>query len=456
MSSAVYVLTVAVCLAQSSSGKVIPNLDRFVTRDWSSEVDIDSRGTTTLPYDGDWKHIWRMLSLRPSEKSYAEGTAWLWVMTKATDYENPTARFPRVDYTVNLEVYKGTYVLLTRKGETDSIILRVAFTRTYRSPLDDDRVQWTMNTRYLPEGADFILNLDDSGRIPEQEVTLSLERFFYVDNEGREMIRRYEPSTFTERLIGEGSVKTLRRVQFASAGESIRMQPGDTFQKDFKADPPPAYRFREPVTVTAAKPTPVDALTETWRLADAARDNEEYERAEILYAAAIEMAPTRATLYGSRAICRMERKEWAQAITDLSQAIALDPKMVEYRSCRASCHELLGHEAEVIVDWKALVELQPKDAKQLNELAWRLATSNRATIRNGPEAVKYAERACKETGFQNGMYIDTLAAACAESGDFPRAVRLQTVAIELLDAAEKVDATKRLDLYQRRKPFREE
>ncbi len=52
--------------------------------------------------------------------------------------------------------------------------------------------------------------------------------------------------------------------------------------------------------------------------------------------------------------------------------------------------------------------------------------------------------------------IDTLAAACAEAGDFDQAMRRQGQAIELLtDAKKKEDYATRLKLYRERKPYRE-
>jgi membrane associated rhomboid family serine protease len=57
----------------------------------------------------------------------------------------------------------------------------------------------------------------------------------------------------------------------------------------------------------------------------------------------------------------------------------------------------------------------------LNSLAWLLATCPSAEVRNGPRAVELARRACEETRWKNGAVIDTLAAAYAETGDFPQA-----------------------------------
>jgi len=52
--------------------------------------------------------------------------------------------------------------------------------------------------------------------------------------------------------------------------------------------------------------------------------------------------------------------------------------------------------------------------------------------------------------------MNTLAAACAEAGDFAAAVQWQSKAIELLsDEKGKADYRARLTLYREKKPYRE-
>ena len=58
----------------------------------------------------------------------------------------------------------------------------------------------------------------------------------------------------------------------------------------------------------------------------------------------------------------------------------------------------------------------------LNNLAWILAASADPQVRNGPEAVLLAERACKLTDYKKPLLVGTLAAAYAEAGRFPEAV----------------------------------
>ena len=113
-----------------------------------------------------------------------------------------------------------------------------------------------------------------------------------------------------------------------------------------------------------------------------------------------------------------------------------------------------GDRKESAIEFRKALEFMPKDPAECNELAWTLATSPEANQRDRSIAVEFARRACELTAWKNPAYLDTLAAAHAEAGDFDSAVRRQTEAISLLsDAKQKEDFGKRLKLYRDRKPL---
>jgi tetratricopeptide (TPR) repeat protein len=103
---------------------------------------------------------------------------------------------------------------------------------------------------------------------------------------------------------------------------------------------------------------------------------------------------------------------------------------------------------------KAALQNTPR---ALNVLAWFLATCPEDSIRNGAEAVRHATKACELTSWQEWKYIDTLAAAWAETGDFQRAIEYEQQALELKNFDE--DARKRMEdrlaLYRKRQPVRD-
>lgn len=92
----------------------------------------------------------------------------------------------------------------------------------------------------------------------------------------------------------------------------------------------------------------------------------------------------------------------------------------------------------------------------LNDFAWILATSKFDEMRNGTLAVVQAEKAV--AGEASAAYLDTLAAAYAETGNFERAVEVQRRALDSLTEEEadlRGELENRLQYYQRSEPWRE-
>lgn len=77
---------------------------------------------------------------------------------------------------------------------------------------------------------------------------------------------------------------------------------------------------------------------------------------------------------------------------------------------------------EGMAHYRAALAEDDKNVLVLNNLAWQLATHPDKTIRNGTEAVRWAERATHLTAQNDPGVLDTLAAAYAEAGAFEKAV----------------------------------
>ena len=113
-----------------------------------------------------------------------------------------------------------------------------------------------------------------------------------------------------------------------------------------------------------------------------------------------------------------------------------------------------GQRQEAIAQFQRLVKLDPMNPGLVNTIAWNLATAADPKLRDGILAVEFATKSCEMTEWNESMYLDTLAASYAESGDFDTAVNWQTKAIELHgNEKEKEDFRERLKLYQDKKPF---
>ena len=94
-------------------------------------------------------------------------------------------------------------------------------------------------------------------------------------------------------------------------------------------------------------------------------------------------------------------------------------------------------------------------------MPWRATTARgfcdlpRPAFRNGKQAVADATAACRIDSWDTWDYIDTLAAAYAEAGDFDNAIKFENEAIRKTRDADAIKgAQERLALYQQHRPFR--
>ncbi len=120
----------------------------------------------------------------------------------------------------------------------------------------------------------------------------------------------------------------------------------------------------------------------------------------------------------------------------------------------------LAREPDALQRLREIAAGAPDSPRMLNELAWLLATYPDPKARDGTEAVRLAERACALTERRVPVLLDTLAAAYAEAGDFPRAISVAEEAIDRAHAAGDNDAVKLseniLASLRENLPYREE
>ena len=119
-----------------------------------------------------------------------------------------------------------------------------------------------------------------------------------------------------------------------------------------------------------------------------------------------------------------------------------------------------GHSGQAAVQFRRVLSLKPDMPEPLNNLAWILATSPDDAVRNGDEAVQFAERACHLTAFKETGMISTLAAAYAEAGRFSEAVATAEMAMKMQLAANEMQMAEinrqLLPLYRAGKPYHEQ
>ena len=149
----------------------------------------------------------------------------------------------------------------------------------------------------------------------------------------------------------------------------------------------------------------------------------------------------------------------AAAIGSWRKAVEANPAYADARYFLGAALHDQGEHAEALEHWRRGLLAAPDHAPLMERVAWTLATSSDASLRDGPEAVKLAERAAALSGRRTARSLDTLAAAYAEAGRFRQAVKTAKQALEIAvqendpGLAESVRA--RLAAYEAAEPFRE-
>jgi tetratricopeptide (TPR) repeat protein len=146
------------------------------------------------------------------------------------------------------------------------------------------------------------------------------------------------------------------------------------------------------------------------------------------------------------------------AAQHLHEAVRLEPGNAGAHFQLAAALSAQHQTTEAIAHYTEALRLEPDYAEALNNLAWVRAANSQAEFRNGPEAVRLAERACKVTEFKEPVMVGTLAAAYAEAGRFEEAVATARQARELALAGGQKDLAEKnlklIELFSARKPYR--
>jgi tetratricopeptide (TPR) repeat protein len=181
---------------------------------------------------------------------------------------------------------------------------------------------------------------------------------------------------------------------------------------------------------------------------DAVKDFDEF-----LKLVPVEAGGHRAVGLSNRGLVLAESGKFDAALKDLNEAVKLGHVPAQLN--RGWAYELKGDYIRAADDYAAILNLRPAHVLALNNMAWLRATCPYAECRNGKEAVKLAKQVCELAGNREGMFLDTLAAAHAEAGDFAAAVKAQELALEDKGYVNKhgPDAQKRLQLYKDKKPY---
>lgn len=157
-----------------------------------------------------------------------------------------------------------------------------------------------------------------------------------------------------------------------------------------------------------------------------------------------------------RAVLRMRDGQTDAALAEIDKAIALQPNEAEFHVVRGYLWYQKSDEHNALRAFERAIQLKSRNGGAYNSAAWILSTSKDNSLRDGKRALEWAREACQMTAWQDPSFIDTLAAAHAEVGEFDEAVKQQQRALDFPQFSFRngPGARKRLELYKSGKPYR--
>ena len=154
------------------------------------------------------------------------------------------------------------------------------------------------------------------------------------------------------------------------------------------------------------------------------------------------VSPYEVAPHSALAAALAEAGDLGSAAQQLGYVMILRP---EFEQARAQLRQLLlslTKQPDGMQRLRDIAANAPDSLRMLDELAWLLSTHPDPKSRDGAEAVRLAERACALTERRIPVILDTLGAAYAETGDFPRATSAIEEALKYADSSGDTDAVK--------------
>lgn len=173
---------------------------------------------------------------------------------------------------------------------------------------------------------------------------------------------------------------------------------------------------------------------------------------------AAELAPGQAEIAIDLGIGLAMTGQLTAAEAQFRDILAANPLLNEPHWHLSRLYLQQGNSSAAVKELQTYLQAEPTSAEAIRQLAWTLATANDATVRNGNEAARWAERLPVESQ-QTSEYWDLIAAIRAEQGDFSAAIIAAETAVERLGTSPPPSTLaalrQRLDAYRAGQPYRE-
>lgn len=189
------------------------------------------------------------------------------------------------------------------------------------------------------------------------------------------------------------------------------------------------------------------------------RQQKHFDEAINQYRTALQFQPDYNVALSSLGGALGDKGEIDEAISVLTKAMQIFPYDSETQIALAAVLLQKGLDEEAIAHYETALGSDPDSLAALNNLAWLYATSVKHSVRNGPKAVRLAAHAIAITEGKNPVFLHKLAAAFAETGDFPRALNAADLALKLAadqgNAALVGELQRNIAIYQTNSPLRD-
>ncbi len=153
------------------------------------------------------------------------------------------------------------------------------------------------------------------------------------------------------------------------------------------------------------------------------------------FRAALRINPNDADSHNNLGTVLRQKGKIEEAMAEYQLALRLKPNLAEAHYNLGIALLQKGRAAEAMGQYQEALRIDPANRKIQNNLAWLLATSADATLRDGKRAVALAQQALEPSGGTDPVILDTLAAALAEAGRFSEAAQTARKALELANLA---------------------
>lgn len=183
------------------------------------------------------------------------------------------------------------------------------------------------------------------------------------------------------------------------------------------------------------------------------------QAAEAMLRKALAQQPFNANVLNNLGVVLLELGRYAEAVKFLNEALDIYPEHINARYNLGMSLWALGNSKEAVSQYRQVLEMKPNWSFAANTLAWILATDRDPGLRNADDALRWAQVAVQGKDRENPEYLDTLAAAFAEAGQYEKAVQTARQALSIAGQSGNEELRGRIEGHLRRylagSPFHE-